>query len=740
MKKQFLFLLLFLPFTIFGQALRGAVLDEDGTDLLGANVQWIGTGNGTSTDELGMFEISTEGVEDKRLVVSYVGYVSDTVLITEQSMIVVSMSSTANLETVEVTARERGSNISSLNPIKTETLNQTELGKAACCDLAGCFETQASVQATTTNIVTNSKELRILGLSGVYNQILIDGLPMIQGSSYTYGVSTYPGTLVNKIHISKGANSVVQGFESIAGQINVELREPADNDKLLLNIYANSFLEKQFNINYTKKWNKWSTILSGHTTQAANKFDRDADEFLDLPLLTRYMFYNKWQYGNAREKGWNSSIGVRYVKEERIGGQVHFNPETDKGTMNNYGQVVDFAQPELYTKTGYRIDNTQQITFLASALGHEQDSYFGTTHYQASQRNAYANLQYELQWNDNHMLTTGLSYRAMSSEETVAFGQNLLERTYAGSYQKKEQIPGVFAENVFNFDAQNLTLITGLRFDKHNEFGWFATPRALLKYDISNFTTARISAGTGWRTINLFSENVNLLASSRNVIITEPLQPEEAINYGANLTHKIYDTNVETQFSVDFYRTEFQNQIFPDYDSDPTKAYISNFTGTSISNGFQAEVKLNFFEQVETKLAYNYLDVYRILDGEKFVLPFNSKHRLMGTLSYVPPSQDWHADLNVHLHGKQRLANTTKNPSEFQVDEVSQPYTLINLKLTKSWNSFELYTGCENIFDFRQERPILSWEQPFGRHFDTANVWGPTRGREFYLGLRFWVE
>lgn len=738
MKQQALFLLFCFPIFVFGQSIRGAVMDEAGNDLIGANVQWLDTSIGTSTDAMGMFEISMEAITDTRLVISYVGYASDTVLIEAQAVIVVQLRDQATLNQVEITARESGSYISTLNPVKTETLTQTELGKAACCDLAGCFETQASVKANTTNIVTNAKELRLLGLSGVYNQVLIDGLPLIQGNTYTYGVSTFPGTLVDKIHISKGANSVVQGFESIAGQINVELREPTDSDKLLLNAYMNSFLEKQFNINYTKKWENWSMLLAGHTTQAANKFDRDEDTFLDLPLLTRYTLYNKWQYGNAQDEGWNTRIGLRYVDEERVGGQWSFTSDSDKGTRNSYGQVVHFSQPEIYTKTGYRFNDKQQVTLLASAMRHEQDAYFGTTHYEATQQNAYANLQLEQAWK-GHRLTTGLSYRANHTEEKIDFGQNLLERTYAGTQLKEENIAGVFAENVFNFDAQNLTLITGLRLDKHNTFGWFATPRALLKYDISDFTTARISAGKGWRTINLFSENVNLLASSRNVLIADNLQPEEAINYGINLTHKTYADAVETQFSIDFYRTEFQNQIFPDYDSDATKAYINNFTGESVSNSFQAEMKLLFMEQVETKLAYNYLDVYRIVNTDKQVLPFNSKHRVVGVLSYTHPSQDWHADLNVHWHGKQRLVNTANNPSEFQIADYSEPYYLSNIKLTKTWKRFELYTGCENIFNFRQERPILSWEQPFGRYFDTASVWGPTRGREFFLGVRFWV-
>lgn len=740
MQRFFLLLIICFPIGVFAQNITGTVTNNDDDPLVGANVHWVETSIGTSTDSNGQFEISLQGISDKRLIISYVAYESDTISIKSQKSIKVQLKESNTLDEVNVKGKRADAFISDVNPIKTEVITQVELTKAACCDLAGCFNTQGSVQPTTTNIVTNAKELRILGLSGVYNQILIDGMPLIQGLSYTYGVSTIPGTLVENIYVSKGANSVLQGFESISGQINVTLKEPDKTDQFLFNAYANSFLEKQFNANYATKVKQWSTLVAAHTTQPANKFDRDKDTFLDLPLLTRYTLYNKWKYGNQNEWGWHSMIGLRYVNERRIGGQSDFNPRSDEGTLRRYGQTVHFAQPEFYTKTGFRVDDKHHLVLIASAFQQDQKAYFGTTHYQADQLNAYANLQYEHTWNQSHTLKTGISYRHVNLEEDLFFSPDSLQRTYAGTYLKKEQIPGIFAENTFNWKEQNLTLIAGFRLDKQNNFGWFFTPRALLKYNLTENTTARISAGTGWRTVNLFSENINLLASSRDIIINEVLKPEQALNYGANLTHKIYGKNVEAQLTFDFYRTQFTNQIFPDYDTHPTKAYISNFTGTSISNGFQAELGLEFYQRVGSKIVYNYLDVYRVIEGNKVVLPFNSKHRITGTLSYQPLHQKWHFDMNLHWYGKQQLAKTSVNPPEYQLPPTSQPFTHVDAQFTKSWKRLELYAGCENIFDFRQKRPILSWENPFGPYFDTSSVWGPTRGREFYLGLRFRIE
>lgn len=736
MNKLLIFLAVLSPWALNAQTIKGKVTDNN-IPLSGASIYWLGTAKGTISDEKGMFEIQLLQEPERRLVISFAGYKSDTLTIKDENFLEVKLQNTKVLNEVIVKSGRPGTYISSLNPIKTEVISKIELTKAACCDLAGCFETQGTVQAVTTNVITNSKELRILGLSGIYNQLLIDGMPLIQGLSYTYGISSIPGTLVDNIYVSKGANSVLQGYESISGQINVETKEPDNTDKLLLNVYTNNFMEKQINANYAFKKNKWSNLIAFQTVQPANKFDRDHDTFLDVPLLTRYMLFNKWKYGNDKDWGWSSRTGIRYLNEKRIGGQTFFNPANDKGTTNAYGQIVNIQQPELWTKTGFRFNDNHKITLIASAFHQDQNSYFGTTKYIATQTNVYANLQYELFYKEKHILKTGISYRHLAIDENIAFTTNPLNRTYAGDYKKLENIPGVFAENTFNWDNNKLVWITGIRLDHHNQFGYNFTPRTLLKYDIREGSTIRASVGTGWRTVNLFSENNNLLVSSRDIVFLGQLKPERAVNYGLNYSQKFDTKNLEGYVTVDFYRTQFQNQIFPDYDTDPTKAIISNFTGTSVSNGFQVELYTKFYSRFEVKSAYNYLDVYRIMNGGKIILPFNPTHKILTTLSYKPITNKWHVDVNIHWFSKQRLPNTNNNPIEFQRPDQSQPYSLFNAQFTKNWKKFEAYIGCENIFDFRQTQPIIGWQNPFGPYFDTSSVWGPTRGREVYIGIRF---
>ncbi len=737
MKACLLVFGLLFPMLALAQNISGKVSNTEGQALIGASLHWLGTSIGTSTDNQGQFELSMPDIS-KKLIASFVGFTPDTIEVVEQTAIEFVLSQDRLLQEVVVQEAQEAVLISSLNAIKTEQITQTELRKAACCDLAGCFETQSTVQTQTTNFITNARELRILGLSGVYNQVLLDGFPMILGLSYTYGISSIPGTLVDNIFVSKGANSVLQGFESISGQINVETKEPDDTDRLLLNVYLNSFMEKQMNANFAFQHGKWSNLTSVHSVQPANKIDKDHDSFLDLPLLTRYLLFNKWKYGDEEDLGWNSRVGLRLLNESRVGGQQAFDPNSLEDNTTAYGQSVDIMQPEFWTKTGYRFNDRQSMRLFASWFFQDQNSVLGRVDYQARQSSLYANLEYDLQY-EGHNLKTGISHRYLNLQEVIRFRENSLQRTYAGEYDRVENIVGVFAENTQRLFNDRLTWITGARADHHSQFGFKLSPRTVVKYDLKPRTILRANIGTGWRTVNLFSENIGLLVSSRDIIFAEALKPEEAINYGINFTQK-FDTQNELlsgYLSLDFYRTDFQNQIFPDYDSDPAKAIIQNYQGTSISNGFQAELNLKIGQRFECKTGYNYLDVYRKHGEAKQVLPFNPKHKILATFGYKPLSNTFQFDLNLHWFGQQRLPNTQSNPVQFRRPEYSEPYAILNGQFTYNLSRIEMYIGCENIFNFRQAQPIISWQNPFGPYFDTSSVWGPSRGREGYIGMRY---
>ncbi len=735
---QRLFIIAGLLFSIssVAQTITGRVVTTANQPLPGASIIWLNNKKSITAKEDGSFSI-TKTAKNKQLVASHAGYIKDTIDVGGMDTVVFELQQNSNLQEVVVSSEKDGTILSNLTPFKTEILTSVELKKSACCDLAGCFETQASVHPQTTNIITNAKELRILGLSGVYNQVLIDGFPMFQGLSFTYGISGIPGTLVDNIYISKGANSVLQGFESISGQINVETKKPNASEKLFANLYMNSFAEKHLNLSTNFKIGKWHSLLAFHTVQPADKTDRDKDNFLDLPLLTRYMVINKWKIGKEKDWGWSSEIAFRFLNENRIGGQTFFDPGQHKGSSTVYGNTVLLNQPEIWAKTSYRFNDLHRLTLYTSGFHQNQDSWFGSLSYKAKQTNAFINLQYEWNRTDNHSLKTGISLKSLDIKEDIAFTDNIIDRNYDGEYNRTERITGLFAENTLTFLKGKMTWIAGVRVDHHNQFGLNVTPRTLLKYDPNPKLTIRANMGTGWRTVNFFSENIGLLASSRDIVFTEAIRPEKALNMGINITQKFENENVSGYISMDYYRTNFQSQLFPDYDTEPTKAFVKNYTGKSVSNGFQTDLFIKLYKRYEFKAGYNFLDVYRINNGVKEVLPFNPRHKILTTFSYKPVSNKFHADINIHWFGKQRLPNTQSNPSAYQRPDYSQDYTTVNAQFTYTFKSLEVYTGCENIFNFRQNQPIISWQNPFSPYFDISSVWGPTRGRELYMGIRW---
>ena len=734
MKLLFLALLI-STFASSQNQLNGTILDDNNNILKDANVQWINSLIGTTSDLNGKFSISQKNIKDRRLIISYIGFNTDTVNVKiNENDLIVKLQLANNLNTVILEEEIEGIYIDKQKAIKTEVITQDELTKAACCELAGCFETQLSVEPKTTNIITNTKEISVLGLSGVYNQLLLDGFPILNGLNYTYGISAIPGTLIDNIYISQGLASVTQGAESITGQINIELKEKSTQESLFVNLYINSFLAKQANIDYNFKLNNWKSIISLHTTQPGNIIDKNNDDFLDLPLTTKYSLYNKWINGNIDDIGLYSVVTLRYLNEKRIGGQENYN-ESHLGSSLIYGQFIEFSQPELHLKSTYKFDDNNNLVFKSALTHHDQESYFGTTKYNANQQNYYLDIIHKLKWK-NHNLSYGLNFRRTDIKENIQLNEEFA-RSFGGQYNKKEIISGLHAENTFNWNNKNLQLISGFRIDNHNNLGLFFTPRFLIKYNITENTTVRASMGTGWKTVNIFSENIKLFGTNRDIIISDNLKEEKAINFGLNLLHAVYLENVEMQFIFDAYKTNFYNQIHPHYHSDNI-IYIHNLENSSYGNSLQGEFAIELFETFGYKLAYNYLDIYHFENNIKHRLPFTSKHHILSTISYKPMNEKWHFDCNFHWFGKKKLMDTSYNTNpDNRRSLFSDPYSIFSAQFTKKFENTDIYIGAENLFNFKQENPIISWEDPFNEEFNIANVWGPTKGREIYIGLRY---
>lgn len=744
MKKVFFFIIAVVISVspLFSQTLKGVIsgeVDKGKEPLEGAVIRWLGVKKGALTDVQGRFEISLNGISNKKITVQYIGYVKDTIDVSDKDFVEITLKASLTTQQINVESEQSSSYTGNENS-KTEIITQSELKKAACCDLSGCFGKNASVDVAVTDILTNTKELKVLGLEGAYTQILIDNVPMMTGLVTKFGVSGIPGTLVDKITVSKGSNSVIQGYESISGIMNVLLKDYSTSEPLMLNGYLNSGLEQQVNLNLATKMKneKWSTLLALQTVQESMHMDENKDGFLDAPLVRRYMIYNKWKYGKVEDDKTLATFGLKYINERRVGGQSSFHIEHDLGSPKVYGQTVEFDDGDVYSRISRKLGEKTQMKIYLNGSFFNQTSYYGITKYTGKQRDFYANAIVETELFTNAYYRFGSSYRYETIDENIDFLQPT-SKTYAGYYEKLESIPGIFSEASVDIKSLNMSLIGGVRLDNHNKYGLITTPRFLVRYQLGSGTVFRASFGTGFRTVNLFSEYSNHLASGKDIIISGELKPERMINYGIDIL-QYYNLGFATgTVNLDYYRTDFTSKVVPDYDSNPLAITFSSLPKAG-SDVFQVETGITFFKKFEFKLAYKYIDLFYFTGDTKYENPYNAKHRILSGLSYSTPEKSWIFNVSMQWFGKQNLPSTAGNPVQYQRPSESDPYTILNAQISKNFKNFEIYAGAENLLNFTQENPIISAENPSSVYFDTSNIWGPTRGREFYLGARFMLH
>lgn len=750
MKKIYLILLILLiSVSIYSQEkntdIDGIVYGLTGEVkevLDGAVVKWIGTRKGTLTENGGKFCIDAEKISDLRLVVMFTGYKTDTVSVGDKNFIEVVLQNNASTKTIVVEGQVSTSFISN-DEAKTEVITQMELKKDACCDLSGCFGKNASVDVAVTDILTNTKELKVLGLEGSYTQILIDNLPVMNGLVTKFGVTSIPGSLINKITISKGSNSVIQGYESISGIMNVLLKDYSTSEKVFVNGFMNSAFEPQFNLNAATKLNKWNTLFAFQTVQESKRIDANNDGFLDMPLTRRYMLYNKWNYGSLEKNDKTTAIiGVKYLDERRTGGQKNFDYNHDLGSNTIYGQTVNLQNGDAYIRLSHSYEDEKQLKVFVSGGFFDQLSYFGTTRYNGKQRNFNVNTLYEFPVYKKSYLRFGASYKYENITEDINFTSPVIspvKKTYDGNYDKLESVPGIYTEGSFEFKKLNLSVIGGLRADYHNEHNTILTPRFLVRYQMSHNTVVRVSFGTGFRTVNPFSEYPSFLASGKDIKGVRDVKPEKTINYGIDLLQYFVIGGASGNINIDFYKTIFNNKVIAECDAMPYMYMFTNFDDAG-SNVFQVESSINFMQHLDFKLAYKFIDLYYFKKGVRLEQPFNSKHRILSGITYTAPGNSWIVNLTMQWFGKQSLPSTASYPVEYQRPTESDAYTLMNVQLTKNFKYFETYIGVENVFDYTQGNPIISAGNPFDRNFDTSFIWGPTRGRDFYLGFRYLIK
>ncbi|GGM98366.1 TonB-dependent receptor [Dyadobacter beijingensis] len=729
-------LLLLISSCIYAQRITGSVNEQEPQTknlkpITGANVYWAGTTQATATDENGRFSIP-RSAQSAWLVVSFVGFRNDTIKIGQESELQVVLQSDQTLD--EVTVRAGNTSIDRLSPHQTEIITTRALAKAACCNLSESFETNASVSVSYSDAVTGSKQIQMLGLNGTYIQTNVENIPSIRGLASTFGLNFVPGTWVQSIDVGKGAGSVVNGYESMTGQINVELQKPDTDEKLYLNTYVNNFGRAEVNLNLAHKLNdKWSTGLLTHGSTLRNRIDKNGDGFLDLPLYTQYNAINRWKYQSNKMM---AQFGVKALYEDRLGGQKDFEREM-KGTTQAYGFGAKVNRYEFFSKIARLFPEQpyKGLGLILNASLHDSKSYFGLINYDGTQKTLYGNLIYQsIIGNTNHSYKAGISYML----------DNYDEQYKDIRLKRNESVPGAFFEYTYNH-LDKFTMVAGGRVDFHNLYGTQWTPRLHLKYNLTDETTLRASAGRGFRVANPLAEYYGNLVSSRNVVFREAIRPEVSWNYGASVTQEFKIGEMSGNFIADFYRTEFQNQLVADME-DPRYIRFYNLEGKAYANSFQAEANLTPVKRFELKLAYRLFDVKQTIRNvydENVLLPrmMVSRDRVLFNAGYALPYDKWKFDATVQWNGKRRLPYMGHIPDHHVPDNLTSTnapaFYNFNAQVTRTFPKWDIYLGGENLANFRQKDPIMGANEPFGQHFDAGMAWGPVVGRMIYAGMRY---
>ncbi|MBX3258059.1 MAG: TonB-dependent receptor [Chitinophagaceae bacterium] len=716
----------------------GVVLEESlkgkFNPIAGATISNLHSQEHYVTDSSGVFKMNTE--IPAQLLISYVGFEADTININSSHdlTIVLKNAATGKLKEVVIMSRNEMTRVSPFSTLNTLRLGAKELSKAACCNLSESFETSPSVDVSYSDAVTGVKQIQLLGLSGNYTQLLTENVPEIKGLAGSYGLTFIPGPWIESINLTKGIGSVVNGYESIAGQINVEEKKPDNSEKLYVNAYANNMGRLEANVNTAHRLNdQWSTALLTHVNGVTMKNDFNKDGFLDMPLGRQFNFINRWKYMN--ENGWVAQLAVKYLNDSRTGGQLDFDKKTDKLTTNYYGMGLDVEQYAVTGKMGYVFPQHKykSLGLLFSAGQYNNNAYYGLTQYHGKQKSLYASFIYQsIISNTNHKFRTGLSFS----------NENYNEIYKQQRFTRNEIVPGAFFEYTYTY-LDKFTAIGGLRVDRHNLYGFVTTPRIHLKYDFTPQTNLRVSGGSGYRVANILAENAGAFVSARTLEILNPsnsygygLKPEKAWNYGLNFIHNFTLSSRKGSIAFDAYRTHFTSQTVVDLDAGPQKIQFYDLNGKSYSTSLQAELNYQPVKKLDVRMAYRWLDVKTTYHGTLLEKPFTAKHRAFINLAYETTDK-WKFDYTVQWLSRKRIPSTITNPVAYQMPAYSPSFFQMSAQVTKVFGSkFEAYVGGENLTSFIQRYAIIDAQNPFSNYFDGAMTWGPVYGRMIYVGTR----
>jgi outer membrane receptor for ferrienterochelin and colicins len=716
----------FAPAFAQQDTIRGIVLSSiDSTRLPGATVLWKNSSSGVRADQQGQFSIIRSTSSQIELIISSVGYAKDTVETKQyRSGEVIRIALVPDARSESVIVEESGLQSITKAEIKTEKISSRQLHESACCSLAESFERSPSVEVSYADAATGAKVIQLLGLKGMYTQTLQEAIPGLKGLALPYGMDLIPGAFLESISISKGAASVMNGYEGVAGLINIEMLKPIMSPRFFVNAYINQMQRYELNLASAFEPVKGlHAMLMVHGSTFNQEMDGNNDGYIDMPLFDKMNATFRMEY---MQDDIEYQFMGRYVNDDYRGGMTNGFAES-QGINDVFKSNTSLERFEFMSKIGFlELDNPFAESFAIQMAGslHSMDSEFGIRKYSGTQQSGFIKAIAVKEIADEHKLWYGVSYMY------DVFDENFMSL----DRDRIESVPGIFAENTFT-PSEQLTIVTGLRIDYHNLYGLITTPRMHVKYEPIENMQMRMSAGSGMRVANIFADNMSSFVNNRNIMIDSVLNPEKAWNYGASITYSTTFLGLPFIFDSELYQTRFLNQVNTDLDASARTLRIVN-DSMAYATSLMLQMQVLPWTGFKMNLAWRYNDMWQMSDQRMQRRIMVSPHRILLTISQTLFNDQLQCDVTTMWNGEGRLPAHTENPEEFRMNETYPSFIRLNAQLSWRTPAFDIYLGAENIMNTLQNHVVISPDNPRSPYFEGSLVWGMLDNRMIYLGMR----
>ncbi len=762
MRALLIYIFISAVLDLFGQqtgSVSGVVKSNEGS-IPGATIKIIGTNQGAISDPNGKYEISGLSQSVYKLEVRSVGFKPqiiqiDLTEITMQLVDIVLQESVLDMNEVVITGTMQPTFVTQ-SPVKVQVMTSEHINTYMPAAASGIVESIAlvgGVQEVVSCGVCFTNSISINGLPGPYTAILMDGTPIYGNLASVYGLNGIPSMIIDRIEVIKGPNSTLYGSEAVAGVINIITKNPETQPKFSMDIMGTSHMESFGNFATSAKLKKATGFIGLNYAYIYDFDDVNQDGFGDMANLDRISIFTKWDV--IRDSGKPFSVSAKYYFEDRRNGVEEFitnrNYRKLRGHDEIYGESIYTHRTEVFGTYGFDIREKLKLDYSFSS--HFQNSYYGSDYYKANQQIFYANLIWEKNL-ANHSLLTGLTNRyQIYDDNTIA-----TEVTIEGVKTNKsddQYIPGLFIQDEWKLTS-GFSILAGLRADHYQSHGTIWSPRLSTKNKIGQWTTFRSNFGTGFRIVNLFTEDHAFLSGQREVIINEALLPERSYNGSLNLNHIFTLGASQGSIDVDAFYTYFTNKIIPNYD-DPNLIVYENTNGYAVTKGLSLSVSQEFEFPFSINLGFNFQNVTESETNDRGVfetrdIEFAPKWTSVFTGNYQLKKWALTIAYTSNITGPMTLPEVYDLDGNGDAISSARPtksptFMIHNLQLNKKIKkNFSCYAGVQNIFNYTQRfSPLVGYNDPnanpgFSPSFDTSYTFAPIHGREFYVGLNFSIK